>query len=149
MEQNLLDDGIDRSENLRGRANHDSHDVNWIYSSDLFVGWDWDCGGEMWDQHIYYHAFQSLQRLGPAIWRFPAVTVRDGRMSTSAEMPSVACRRRIMLIDKLRRRLRTSATRVLVPIIGSSCLRVSFFWLILNLMASIGSGDSIAWCVCS
>ena len=57
-------------------------------------------------------------------------------MSTSAGMPSVACSRRIMLMDKLRRRLRTSATRVLVPIIGSSCLRVSFFWLILNLMAS-------------
>jgi hypothetical protein len=42
-------------------------------------------------------------------WRFPAVTVRYGRMSTSAEMPTVACRRRLMLMDKLRRRLRTSA----------------------------------------
>ena len=65
-----------------------------------------------------------------AVWRFPAATVRDGRISTSAEMPSVACRRRIMLMDKLRRRFRTSATRVLVPIIGSSCFRVSLFWLI-------------------
>ena len=55
-------------------------------------------------------------------------------MSTSAEMPSIKCNRRIMLMDRLRRRFRTSATRVLVPIIGSSCLRVSFCWLILNLM---------------
>lgn len=45
--------------------------------------------------------------------------MRDGRMRTSAEMPRRACRRRIMLIDKPLLRLRTSATRVRVPIIGS------------------------------
>ncbi len=83
MEQNLLDDGIDRSENLRGRANHDSNDVNHRAElispgfirqdlfvedlSDLFVGFICQTGlglwGEMWDQHIYYHAFQSPQCL--------------------------------------------------------------------------------------
>ena len=53
-------------------------------------------------------------------------------MSTSAEMPSVACRRRIMPMDKLRRRLRTSATRVLVPIVK-------------QVIALVGSEDKLAF----
>jgi hypothetical protein len=40
-----------------------------------------------------------------------AASLRDGRISTSAEMPGLSCKRRIMPIDRLRLRFSTSAMR--------------------------------------
>src|SRR5882724_8339173 len=66
-----------------------------------------------------------------------------GRISTSAGIPSFSCSRRIMLMERPRRPFSTSATRVRVPRMPSKSLRVRPCCSMRNLMASIGSGESI------
>jgi len=75
--------------------------------------------------------------------RQAAFVVRVGRSSTSAEMPSSSCKRRIMLIDNPRRRFNPSATLVRLPRSPSQSLQVSSCCSMRNLIASIGSGGPV------